>query len=182
MIRNYFDRYVLGRPEAPLVAFVLALIGLLGLGLFELSEIVEGYQQLSSQRFVLDRLDRRAAHPHEAASGQPPGSPFLEGATATIAGASLLQLVTSTITRIGGTAISSEVDNRMTQPKDDTIRVVITCNLPDTALQELLYATEAGMPFLFIDTLSARNEAQEGTGGLMRVSLGVTGVWRPSKR
>jgi general secretion pathway protein N len=86
----------------------------------------------------------------------PSGSPVLEGATVTVAGAALLRRVSEAVTRVDGNVLSSQVDLQGAQAKSGLIAVIISCEVDQPALQRLLYDLEAGMPFLFIDQLSAQ--------------------------
>jgi general secretion pathway protein M len=111
------------------------------------------------------------------------GSPFLEGATVTVAGAALLQRVTSTVTKLGGNVLSSQVDLQGTDSKSGFLTIIANCDIDQSGLQQLLYDIEAGMPFLFIDQLSVQAPsgfASSGEGRL-RVLLAVSGQWQGTK-
>src|SRR5262249_51641499 len=114
------------------------------------------------------------------ASARPPGSPFLEGSTVTVASAALLQRTRNAVAAVGGSLLSSEVKAQRLS-KDGNIRIAAPTELESQALQQLLYHLESGMPFLFVDQLVVQPPAAEGKNGRMRVSLGISGRWRPSK-
>jgi general secretion pathway protein M len=50
-------------------------------------------------------------------------------------------------------------------------------------LQPLLYDLEAGMPYLFIDTLAIQSPQVfgEAESARMRVIVGVSGQWQPER-
>ena len=108
----------------------------------------------------------------------PPGSPFLEGQTVTVASAALLQRIADTITRAGGTVASTEIQPQAAQSKNGYVTAIANCELEQAALQQVLYDIEAGLPFLFIDQLTVQPQTLPGDGGRMRVLLGVSGLWR----
>src|SRR5262245_4833978 len=70
---------------------------------------------------LLNRLQERAKLSSTvsgtALKAWPPGSPFLQGPTATVASASLVQQVAGAITQAGGTVISTEVEPQRPQSK-----------------------------------------------------------------
>src|SRR5262249_59215910 len=109
--------------------------------------------------------ERRQAAADTEATPWPPGSPFLEGQSSTVASAALMQLVTGAIARAGGSVVSTEVEAQAAQPKDNYLRVTATCDLEQAALPRLLHDLEAGMPFLFVDQLLVQNSttANEST-------------------
>jgi general secretion pathway protein M len=113
----------------------------------------------------------------------PAGSPFLEGATVTVAGAALLQRVTAAVTRLGGNVLSSQVDLPGTQAKAGFLSIVASCDIDQVGLQKLLYDLEAGQPFLFVDQLSVQAPASLSFSGegKLRVLLSVSGQWQGAK-
>jgi general secretion pathway protein M len=124
----------------------------------------------------------RSAHP---LSAEHPGSPFLEGPTVTVAGASLLQRVAAAVGNAGGTIQSSQVDVTGNQAKDGVVGLVVSCEMEQAALQKVLYDLESGMPFLFIDQLDVQvpqtTAIGESTAGRIRVVLGLSGQWQVGK-
>jgi general secretion pathway protein M len=111
------------------------------------------------------------------------GSPYLEGATVTVAGAALLQRLAGAITRVGGSELSSQVDLQGNQSKAGFVTVTASCEVEATSLQPLLYDLEAGMPFLFVDQLvvQAPVGATSAPGGKLRVLLSISGQWQGAK-
>jgi len=111
----------------------------------------------------------------------PAGSPFLQGQTVNVAGAALLQRVAAAVLKVGGSVLSSQVDLQKANSKDGWIGLVVSCEMEQPALQQLLYDVEAGMPFLFIDQLVVDAPTVGVETSRMRVLLGVSGQWRGSK-
>ena len=137
------------------------------------------------------RLAGSVAGPKARGSGtsplaaEHPGTPFLEGPTVTVAGATLLQRVAAAVGNVGGTIQSSQVDVSGTQAKDGFVGLLVSCEMEQPALQKLLYDLEVGMPFLFVDQLDVQvpqtTAASEGGVGKIRVVLGVSGQWQGGK-
>jgi general secretion pathway protein M len=170
-------------PAAACFAAVIALL---------LFEIVNSWSDVLSQRAdvaasaaMLDQFEGRRPDAQGASGGvaAPAGSPFLEGATVTVAGASLLQRITAAVTKLGGSVLSSQVDLQGTQAKAGFLSVIASCEIDQPGLQQLLYDVEAGMPFLFIDQLVVQAPGSIGnsTEGKLRVLLTVSGQWKGGK-
>ena len=112
---------------------------------------------------------------------RPPGSPFLEGQTVTVASAALLQRMTSIITNAGGTVVSSEMVQQGAQSKDGYVTAIANCELEQEALQRVLYDIEAGLPFLFVDQLVVQTSSAPQESGRLRVQVGVAALWPGGK-
>ena len=183
MSTHSIDRYLARYPRGATFIYGAAVLAMLLTSAFALVEIVQQYQALNAAAETLATFERRKENgtSDSAPIGQPAGSPFLEGPTVTVASAALLQQLTAALTRAGGSVISSEVDNQFAQSKDGFVRIRATGNIEQTGLQQLLYDLESGMPFVFVDQFSARMEVEGKKDGLMRVSLGVTGLWSAGK-
>jgi general secretion pathway protein M len=70
------------------------------------------------------------------------------------------------------------------QAKDGFVTLLISCELEQPALQQLLYDLEAGMPFLFIDQVVVLGPQQGPTtenGSRLRLLISVTGQWQGPK-
>jgi general secretion pathway protein M len=172
--------------HSPLIAVVLYIAvagGLLATAGFAVSDIVGQQRALAQTADLLDQLQGR--RPRGASSAERPGTPFLEGPTVTVAGATLLQRVATAVGNVGGTIQSSQVDVLGTQAKDGFVGLVVSCEMEQPALQKLLYDLEVGMPFLFVDQLDVQvpqtTAQNEGGTGRIRVMLGVSGQWQASK-
>ena len=171
-------RYLAHHPGLPGLVYLAVVAVLCFITVFSLVDIVERYGVRDASFETLTRLQERAhissAEPHGVAQSWPPGSPFLEGQTITLASAALLQRMTSAITAAGGSVISTEVEPQR-QPNDRSLRAIASFELEQPALQHLLYDIEAGMPFLYVDQLSVAPKNEEGR---MRVLLTASGLWR----
>jgi general secretion pathway protein M len=175
--------------RSPLIAVVLYIAvagGLLAIAGFSAADIVGHRQALAQTSDLLDQLrGRRPRGGGAATSAEHPGTPFLEGPTVTVAGATLLQRVATAIGNVGGTIQSSQVDVSGTQAKDGLVGLVVSCEMEQPSLQKLLYDLEAGMPFLFVDQLDVQvpqtTALNETSSGRIRVVLGVSGQWQGSK-
>ena len=176
-IHVLFQRF--SRYHGVEVAIYVALVtGLLLTALLAVVDIGDKYSALNdfSERIAHSRAGSASLPTAGALTGAAPdGSPFLQGRTITIAGASLLQRVTDAISQAGGTVLSSEIEQKRKLSDDRSITVTANCELEQRALQRVLYDLEAGMPFLFVDQLIV--EAPSAEGGRMQVRLGVSGLW-----
>jgi general secretion pathway protein M len=151
-------------------------------GVITLSMLADLADRYHARDASLDTLSRlQDAELSVSKEGIPPGTPFLEGQTLTTASATLLQRITSIITKAGGSVISSEMVQRDAQSKDGYVTAIANCELDQEALQKVLYEIEAGMPFLFIEQLQIRVPLETGQAGRPRVLLGVAGLWTGAK-
>jgi general secretion pathway protein M len=174
-------------PYAAAVSY-LALLLCLGLTTWgAVGDILERQSALASSADLLARLEGRAT-PRPNRDGidefsAAAGSPFLEGPTVTVAGAALLQRVGAAMTRYGGTVQSSQVDLQGSPSKPGFVSVVVSCEIEQPALQQLLYDLESGMPFIFVDQLvvQAPALAASATAGKLRVLLAASGQWEGEK-
>jgi general secretion pathway protein M len=174
--------------RSPLIAVVLYVVvigGLLALAGAAVSNILDHQRALAQTSDLLDQLQGRRARAAGASPLAPAGTPFLEGPTVTVAGATLLQRVAAAVGNVGGTIQSSQVDVTGAQAKDGFVGLLVSCEMEQPALQKLLYDLEAGMPFLFVDQLDVQvpqtTAANEGGVGKIRVVLGVSGQWQGNK-
>src|SRR5258708_3841342 len=142
--------------------------------------------EVASSAAMLEQLEGRgpaAVRGEGTDVSMPSGSPFLEGATVTIAGAALIQRVAGAVTKFGGNVLSTQVELKGTQSKAGFISLLASCEIEQVGLQQLLYDLEAGMPFLFIDQLvvqAASTQSSSG-GGKLRILLSVSGQWQSAK-
>jgi general secretion pathway protein M len=150
-----------------------------------LTDLLSQRAEVLNLRTMLEQLEGRkpAGGRGQAGVAGPTGSPFLEGATVTVAGAALLQRVTAAVTKLGGNVLSSQVDLQGTQAKTGFLTIIASCDIDQAGLQQLLYDLEAGQPFLFIDQLSVQTPASFASSGegKLRVLLGVSGQWQGAK-
>jgi general secretion pathway protein M len=180
-LRNFLTQPL---PAAACFAAVM------GLFLFtivsSLTDVLSQRAEVTASATMLEQFEGRhaaTARSETGGVGAPSGSPFLEGATVTVAGAALLQRVTAAVTKLGGSVLSSQVDLQGTEAKAGFLSVIASCEIDQPGLQQLLYDVEAGMPFLFIDQLVVQASSGFGTStdGKLRVLLTVSGQWKGSK-
>jgi len=184
---NAITRLLTRSPLIAVTLYLAVLGGLLATAGFALADIANHRAALTQTADLLDQLRGRKPRGADAAAlaAEHPGTPFLEGPTVTVAGATLLQRVASAVGSVGGTIQSSQVDVLGTQAKDGFVGLVVSCEMEQPALQKLLYDLEAGMPFLFVDQLDVQvpqtTAANETRSGRIRVVLGVSGQWQGGK-
>jgi general secretion pathway protein M len=174
--------------SSPLIA-ATAYVGLLVLLLFtvvtSISDVVDQRGEVAASATMLQQLEgSKAAKPNVAGDvTMPSGSAYLEGATVTVAGATLLQRVASAVVKFGGNVLSTQLDVQSTSSKPGFLSMIASCEIEQPQLQQLLYDLEAGMPFLFIDQLVVQTPTtgSGAQGGKLRVLLGVSGQWRGAK-
>ena len=181
--QHALDRYLARYPGAATLVYGFVVVVFLLLAWSALTDLYQRYADYAAAGELLDQIEGRKPAPagSAVAGSAPTGSPFLEGPTVTVAGASLQQRVTGAVGKVGGNVLSSQVDLDGTKAKQGYVSLVASCEVDQPALQQLLYDLEAGMPFLFVDQLVVQ-APQTGTtgedGGRMRVLLGVSGQWQ----
>ncbi len=180
------NRYIARYPYVAVAAYGVLVVALLAAIWLSLADILEQRARLSDSLDILNRLEARQQGPNAAngpAGAVPAGSPFLGGETITVAGATLLQRVASSITQFGGSVQSSQVDLQGPQSKDGFVTLVISCEMQQPNLQKLLYDLEAGMPFLFIDQLVVQGPQTSTvpSGAGMKILIAVSGQWKGTK-
>jgi general secretion pathway protein M len=173
------------RPLLVVIAYVAIVAVLVTVAWSGVADILERRQSVADASDLLAQLEGRKAPSFNAGGTQtgtvPPGSPFIEGQSLTVAGAALLQRVASAVTNVGGNVLSSQVDVQGAQAKDGYVSVIASCDVEQAALQRLLYDLEAGMPFLFVEQLVAQSPANPADGSRMRLLLAVSGRWQGDK-
>jgi general secretion pathway protein M len=175
------DRYLTRYPGISGAVYIAFVLTLLLTTVLVLTDIAARYRAVEASTEIFARLKRPTpfSSSESSWSGQsvPPGSPFLEGQTVTVASAALLERLTTAVARAGGNVVSSEVEPQGAQSKDGYVKVIATGELDQDQLQQLLYDIEAGMPFLFIEQFVVQSPLPSNDGGRMRVLLGVSGLW-----
>jgi general secretion pathway protein M len=180
----------LGKWLAKPLPAAAAYIGLMALLLFlivsSIVDVLGRRAAVVATAAMLEQFQGRRTAPVPGESGDvstPSGSPFLEGATVTVAGAALLERVNTAIARLGGSVQSSQIDLQGNQAKSGFITMIASCEIDQPALQRLLYDIEAGMPFLFVDQLVVQTASGPASGGegKLRVLLSVSGQWQGAK-
>ncbi|WP_426407605.1 type II secretion system protein GspM [Bradyrhizobium ganzhouense] len=170
------------------IAAAAAYVALIALFLFATVgttlDILERRGAVGAASEILDRLEARGPERAPAARANvtvPPGSPFLEGGNASLAGAALLQRVAAATKRVNGNTLSSQVDLLGPKSKAGFITATSSFEIDPVQLQPLLYDLEAGMPFLFVDELVIQAPSASTQGGKLRVVLGVSGQRQSQK-
>jgi general secretion pathway protein M len=176
------DRYLTRANLSGVTYAVLVVICCLTT-LFMVTDIARQYLARSDSLEMLSRLDGRNHFGSAEHGGTkwPPGSPFLEGQTVTVASAALLQRITGVITNAGGTVVSTEMQQQGARTKDGYVTAIANCELGAEELQRVLYDIEAGLPFLFVDQLVVQTPSPPAEGARLRVMLAVAGLW-PGER
>jgi general secretion pathway protein M len=180
-------RNLAGSRLVAITVFVFLIFGFVATTWISIADILDRRDDLANSEDLLDRLKGRSGKSGNPLAAGPTrtGSPYLEGPTLTVAGASLLQRVTGAITQAGGTVQSSQINIEGNQGKDGFIGLLISCEADQPGLQKILYDLEAGMPFLFVDQLDVQMSqtaaANESAPARARIILGVSGQWQNKK-
>ena len=146
--------------------------------IFSVMGISERYRTRSADAAMLAQLEQHTSlRSATMGNSAPAGSPFLEGQTTTLATAVLVQRVTEAIGHSKGNIISSEVEPA--GETADRAKIIVTCDIEERALPQLLYEIEAGAPYLFIDRMVA--QAPTTAAGRLHVTLGISGLWSGKK-
>jgi general secretion pathway protein M len=172
---------------SPLVA-VAIYAGLLAVLLFvvatSIMDVVAQRGDVAASVAMLEQLEGHKPATRGGAPGDvnvPQGSAYLEGATVTIAGATLLQRVAGAVVKFGGNVLSTQLDLQGQQTRTGFLSMIASCEIEQPQLQQLLYDLEAGMPFLFVDQLVVQTPLAESGNGKLRILLAVSGQWRGTK-
>jgi len=179
------DPYLARFPRITALAYFVLLAAFVLTAWISVADILDRREAVAAAADMLARMEGRGPRsPADTATpvgNAPPGSPFLEGQTVTVAGAALLQRVAAAVTQVGGSVLSSQVELQGTQSKDGFVSLIASCEIDQASIQPLLYDLEAGMPFLFVDQLVAQAPVSGGEGGRSRVLLSVSGLWPGAK-
>jgi general secretion pathway protein M len=173
---------------SPLVAAVLYAVAV---GLFAtatylaVSTMRDSVYSLEQAAQSLEQLQSTNGRSAPAAASNPNrGNPLLDGSSLTVAGASLLQRVNAVIVGLGGSMQSSQVD-ATTLAKEDSVSLLINCEMEQAALQKLLFNLETSTPFVFVDQLdiqaSPASNENEKRPVLLRVTMNISARWQGMK-
>jgi general secretion pathway protein M len=161
------------------------LVMLLFMVVSSIADVIGQRGQLAASAAMLDQLEGRRSSAGRAPGDptMPSGSAYLEGATVTVAGATLLQRVAGSVVKFGGSVLSTQLDVQGTPTKTGLLSMIASCEIEQSQLQQVLYDLEAGMPFLFIDQLVVQTPLTDSSSetGRLRVLLAVSGQWRGAK-
>jgi general secretion pathway protein M len=179
-------KFITASPILAAAIYVGLVVALLFTVVSSIVDIAGQRAEVAASSAMLEQLDDHKAVASGGAPGDitmPSGSAYLEGATVTIAGATLLQRVAGAVVKLGGNVLSTQLDLQGTQTRAGFLSMIASCEIDQPQLQQLLYDLEAGMPFLFVDQLVVQTPLTEsGTGsGRLRVLIEVSGQWRGTK-
>lgn len=169
------------RALAAVLVYVVLVGGLVAISATTLLGLVQNARAISAQSRLLAEISNRKPPLVASAPGARAltDSPFLDGESVTIAGAALQQRVASAIVTAGGTVMSSQIDVDGEEAGNGIVRLLTSFEVSQSGLQKMLYDIEAGMPFLFVVSITV--EAPQGSGeqvsAVMRVSMEVEGRW-----
>lgn len=179
--RDIATRSGLRSPAVSIAVFAVLFAVSVGSIWLNALDLRQRRRDLADAEALLAQVQARRGHGGPAGAARV-GSPFLEGPTVTVAGASLLQRVAGAIAQAGGTMQSSQVDVGG-QGRDGVVTLLVNGEIEQQALQRLLYDLEAGMPYLYVDQLdvqmpqaSTADEAPAAAGRL-KIMIGVSGRW-----
>lgn len=176
-IGGYLARYKI----AAAILYAALVIAFLVTTAVAAMDMADRQQAVAAAADILRQLEARTGPPAQTADASPvSGSPFLEDATVTVAGATLLQRLAGAVSRVGGTIVSSQVDLQGPLSKDRFINATASCELSQPALQQLLYDLESGMPFVYVDQLQVEAPAAiaGNPGGPLHMSISVSAQWQ----
>ena len=165
------------------LAFAGLVAGLTALAVWFVDDLFERSDAVATLRERLAKIEGRTTPGPAAGDPQAMGSPFLEGQTITVAGAALQQRVDAAVAKAGGAVLTSQVELDGPQAKDGFVSLTENIEIAQPALQPLLYDIEAGMPYLFIDTLGIQTPqgVADSESARMIVVMGVSGQWLPAR-
>jgi general secretion pathway protein M len=169
-------------PRAATAAYT-ALVLLFALGTWNaIADLFDRRFALAAAQEHFERLESsvQSRNIGSGASGAATASLLLDGATVTVAGASLLQHVAGAVAKADGNVVSSQLDLQGVHSKAGFVSAITSCEVDQSALQDLLYDLEAGLPFVFIDQLVVQAPATSSVNqeARMRVLLRVSAMWQ----
>ncbi|WP_445221029.1 type II secretion system protein GspM [Bradyrhizobium sp. Pa8] len=170
---GYFTRF----PVAAVAAYVALVVLFAFTTVQTVIEILGSRDAAASAAEILQTLEARRATPPPAVRADisvPTGSAFLEGQTASVASAVLLQRVLAATKRVNGNTLSSQVDVQGPLAKSGFVSATFNIELASASLQPLLYDLEAGMPFLFVDGLVVQTGSGSADNSKLRLVLGIS--------
>jgi general secretion pathway protein M len=173
-----------GHPLWAAGLYLVVIVMCLTIAVSNVLEVLRQRATLASASEMLAGIEsRNPASAGTAVSdvGVPSGSPFLEGGSASVASASLLQRVTAAIRRTRGNILSSQVDLQGSKAKAGFITATSSFEIEPASLLPLLYDLEAGMPFLFTEQLIVQSPSGTSEARKLRVLLAVSGQWQGTK-
>ena len=143
----------------------------------------DSVHELAERRDFLLRL---GAHPRSGteARGQTtaPSVAFVDGSTAGLAIAQLQLYLSEMASSHNADLISYGVEPARRDDPPDSIRVQVTLDVRQRALQGLLHQLESGTPYVFVDLLAVQPASTAGQGAAgdptLRVILNLRALWQ----
>ena len=179
-------KIITGSPIVAAAVYAALVAVLLFMVVTSVSDVISQRGEVAASSAMLEQLEGRKPGRTGAGSADaaiPSGSPYLEGATVTVAGAALLQRVAGAVTKFGGNVLSTQLDLQGSPSRAGYLSMIASCEIDQPQLQPLLYDLEAGMPFLFVDQLVVQppTVTSDSGNGRLRILLEVSGQWRGAK-
>ena len=174
------------RQSLAALSYLAVVAGMIAFAIWLAVDFLDRSNAVTIARERLAQIDGRAKSSQPASGADDPqaiGSPFIEGQTITVAGAALQQRVGSAVAKAGGAVLSSQIVVDGPQAKDGFVSLTANVEIAQQGLQPLLYDLEAGMPYLFVDTVAIQSPQAfgEAESARMRVIVGVSGQWQPER-
>lgn len=166
------------KPGLAATGYALLVLVLLAVAWDALADLARRRADFDAAAQMLARLDARRVPPQVGADAAWSGSPFIEGPTVTVAGAALMQRVTSAVARFGGRIMSSRVELQGAPLGPGFIGVTVDFEIAEPDLQRLLYDLEAGQPFLFLAQVAIQTADRDGEAARLRGMLTAYGQWQ----
>ncbi len=179
-VRNLFSQF----PLAAAALYLTLIVVFVFVAVDGVLCVLQKQDDVAAATVIFNRMEAHGPERPGAVASDvsvPTGSPLLEGASASVAGAALLQRVIGATRRARGNVLSSQVDLQGPQSKAGFIAATSSFEIEQGSLQQLLYDLEAGMPFLFINQLVVQAPTATAEGGKLRVLLAVSGQWQGEK-
>jgi hypothetical protein len=141
----------------------------------------DALDELTQRREVFSRLEARARAGINGAGGRKTAAPaaaFVQAATAGIAAAQL-QSYLQTAASQRATLITYAAEPARREDAPDSVRIQVTLDIPQTALQGLLYTLESRTPYVFVDALTLQPSTQRaGPDPMLRLTMSLHALWR----
>lgn len=177
---------VTAKPASMRLIAILLFVGMPAL-LLSLT-VLNGVQFLSDRMTISDKenqlaaLQRRLNTPRSGQKQTDLSSIYIAGASKALASANLQQHLVTAISTASGRLIETlSVEPADPSVETDDIRLKATLDIDNEGLLNLLYALEAGTPFLDVETLSVRRlqaDKDATEAETLRVDMMVTAHWK----
>ena len=142
----------------------------------------DAFDELTQRRETLSHLEARARAGINGAGARKtvaPAAAFVQAATAGIAAAQLQSYLSQTAGSQRATLIAYAAEPARREDSPDSVRIQVTLDIPQTALQGLLYTLESRTPYVFVDALTLQPSTQRaGPDPMLRLTLSLHALWR----